>query len=61
MVILFKDSKKLENRNEAQQRFGIGIGVISTEINNDIGIGADGPGYYFARESIDYLKKTGEK
>lgn len=37
-------------------RFGIGVGAISTEINSDISIGADGPGYYKARESVEYLK-----
>lgn len=31
-------------------RFGIGIGSISTKINSEISIGADGPGYYKARE-----------
>lgn len=37
-------------------RFGIGVGEISTLINPEISIGADGPGYYKARESIEYLK-----
>ncbi len=37
-------------------RFGIGIGAITTNINSMISIGADGPGYYKARESIEQLK-----
>ena len=39
-------------------RFGIGVGSISTEVNRDIAIGADGPGYYNARTAIDLLKKN---
>ena len=42
-------------------RFGIGIGSISTKINSEISIGADGPGYYKARESIETLKKSERK
>ncbi|WP_160688197.1 SatD family protein [Clostridium sp. C2-6-12] len=42
-------------------RFGIGVGQISTEINLDMAIGADGPGYYKAREGIEYLKKNERK
>lgn len=38
-------------------RFGIGIGTITTDINSEISIGADGPGYYRARDSIENLKK----
>lgn len=38
-------------------RVGIGIGEITTEINRDLSIGADGPGYYNAREAISYLKE----
>lgn len=37
-------------------RFGIGIGTITTEINPDAAIGADGPAYYMARECIDHMK-----
>ena len=39
-------------------RFGIGIGEITTKINQEMSIGADGPGYYKAREAIEYLKKN---
>ena len=42
-------------------RFGIGIGRITTDINEEMAIGADGPGYYFARDAIDYLKKNEKK
>lgn len=37
-------------------RFGIGIGEISTEINQKAAIGADGPAFYAAREMINFLK-----
>lgn len=35
-------------------RFGIGIGEITTEINTEMALGADGPGYYKAREAIEH-------
>lgn len=38
-------------------RIGVGIGGITTDINRDISIGADGPGYYNARKAINYLKE----
>lgn len=39
-------------------RFGIGIGAVTTEINYDMSIGADGPTYYKAREAIEFLKEN---
>jgi hypothetical protein len=39
-------------------RFGIGIGEIITDIDSEMAIGADGPGYYKAREAIEYLKEN---
>lgn len=36
-------------------RYGIGVGDISTSIDPDKSIGADGPAYWFAREAIDYI------
>lgn len=42
-------------------RFGIGIGQITTDINFDMAIGADGPGYYKAREAIEFLKENERK
>lgn len=39
-------------------RFGVGIGPITTEVHRDMAIGADGPGYYKAREAIEYLKEN---
>lgn len=42
-------------------RFGIGVGQITTEINPEMAIGADGPGYYMAREAIETLKKNEQK
>jgi len=42
-------------------RFGIGVGQITTDINFDMAIGADGPGYYKAREAIEFLKENERK
>lgn len=42
-------------------RFGIGIGAITTDINSAISIGADGPAYYKARDSIEQLKVLEKK
>ncbi|MGO5053452.1 SatD family protein [Lachnospiraceae bacterium LCP25S3_G4] len=39
-----------------RMRFGIGVGSITTDINKEMSIGADGPGYYKARNAIEYLK-----
>ena len=41
-------------------RFGIGAGMIETEINREMAIGADGPAYHHARSAINDIK-TGEK
>lgn len=42
-------------------RLGIGIGEITTEINRNISIGADGPAYYKAREAVNSLKDIEKK
>ena len=42
-------------------RFGIGIGEITTDIISEMAIGADGPGYYNAREAIEELKSDEQK
>lgn len=39
-------------------RFGIGFGKITTDINSEMALGADGPAYYKAREAIQRLKKN---
>ena len=39
-------------------RFGIGVGPITTDINVEMAIGADGPGYYKARQAIEFLKQN---
>lgn len=44
-----------------QIRFGIGIGEISTDINPEMSIGADGPGYYKARAAIEWLKDSEQR
>lgn len=41
-------------------RFGIGIGAITTQINHEFALGADGPSYHKARNCIETLKKVGE-
>jgi len=42
-------------------RYGVGIGEITTIIDPEIAIGTDGPGYYKAREALEYLKQTEKK
>lgn len=42
-------------------RFGIGVGEITTDINYEMSIGADGPGYYLTREAINNLKMDEQK
>lgn len=42
-------------------RFGIGIGQITTDINTEMALGADGPGYYHARAAITLLKDKENK
>ena len=44
-----------------QIRVGIGVGEITTEINPEMAIGADGPGYYMARRAIESLKQNEQK
>lgn len=49
---------KIERRmHPVKLRFGVGIGEITTDINPSMSIGADGPGYYRAREAIENLKE----
>jgi len=42
-------------------RFGVGIGPITTDINSEMAIGADGPAYHKAREAIEFLKEDEQK
>ena len=42
-------------------RFGVGIGPITTDIRMEMALGADGPGYYRAREAIEVLKEREKK
>jgi len=44
-----------------KMRFGVGIGKITTEVNKEMALGADGPGYYKARNAIEYLKDNEKK
>ncbi len=42
-------------------RFGIGVGKITTSINPQAAIGADGPAFYAAREMIEELRRQEKK
>ncbi len=44
-----------------QLRFAIGVGAITTEINPDLPLGADGPAYYNARAVINAFKDKENK
>ena len=44
-----------------QIRFGIGVGSVTTDINHEMALGADGPGYYNARAAIEILKHNEQK
>lgn len=54
MPILFEIERRVY---PIKIRIGVGIGDITTDINRDISIGADGPGYYNARKAINCLKE----
>ena len=41
-------------------RFGIGIGRLTTGLDPDTSIGADGPAYWKAREAIEYVHKNND-
>ncbi len=41
----------------ASARFGVGFGNITTDINKNISLGADGPAYYNARYALNIIKK----
>lgn len=47
--------------NPIKIRFGIGIGNIITNIDKNLSIGSDGPGYWNARNCIDKLRKYHER
>ena len=49
------------NMYPVELRFGIGIGEISTDIFYEAAIGADGPAYYAARQSIQELHEKEKK
>lgn len=66
--LLFQGEKVLDIIEEIQMemypiqvRFGIGVGEITTDINSEMAIGADGPGYYNARTAIENIKKNEQK
>lgn len=41
-------------------RYGIGLGEITTEINPELSIGADGPAYWNAREAIQTVHRNND-
>lgn len=42
-------------------RFGVGVGTITTDVSKEMSIGADGPGYYKARNALEVLKDNEKK
>ena len=54
--------EKIERRmHPTGIRFGIGVGGITTDINPNLPLGADGPAYYNARKMIDEIKAAEKK
>lgn len=53
MEIIFEIERQMY---PVKLRFGIGIGEITTDINIEMAIGADGPGYHMARKAIEFIK-----
>jgi hypothetical protein len=41
-------------------RIGIGVGTLTTELDPDSSIGADGPAYWKAREAIEFVHKNND-
>lgn len=39
-------------------RYGIGLGEITTEVNPELSLGADGPAYWNAREAIQFVHRN---
>lgn len=42
-------------------RYGVGIGKITTDIDSEMALGADGPGYYNARDAIEHIRQNEKK
>jgi len=60
-VLNFEDSIKNEINENVKFRYGIGIGAITTKINEENAIGMDGPAFYNARESLNIAKNANHK
>lgn len=58
MHILFEIERRMY---PVKIRFGIGVGTITTDVIKEMSIGADGPGYYRARNAVDFLKADEKK
>ena len=55
--IVYEIAEKLQHTAAPYTlRFGIGIGEIYTDITRQWAIAADGPAYYMARESLEFVK-----
>ncbi|MDD3751457.1 MAG: SatD family protein [Tissierellia bacterium] len=58
MDIIFEVEKEM---HPVKIRFGIGVGTITTDVNKEMSIGADGPAYYKARNAIEVIKDNENK
>lgn len=58
MNIIFEIERKMY---PVKIRFGVGAGTITTAVNKEMSIGADGPGYYNARNAIEIIKENEKK
>lgn len=61
-----KDLFNIINRIEREMdtiniRFSIGVGNITTRIPNDTPLGSDGPVWWSARDSIEYIKEKNKR
>lgn len=56
-ILDFEYSLKNEMKENINFRYGMGIGKITTKINEDAAIGMDGPAFYHARESLEKAKR----
>lgn len=57
VVFAVEAALQVEEGAAVSLRFGIGLGELSTPVNEKAAIGMDGPAFYRAREAIDSLKQ----
>lgn len=59
---LWKDIFYIESvMQPVQIRFGMGLGEISTPLNQNAALGMDGPAFYQARDAITQIKKSKDR